>query len=260
MRIFAFVACLAIAGFTAWYFLYRDTAPTDQDVTQVLRSAVPGLLEADVSVHKCQLTISVAQQNADQTHFTHALMRADLGLFDFSKARILPTKKDQAILILQRGPMTLSMEDQAQRILTEVPDQFAMKTSKLTLQGSSGNQQITQFDSKENIRDLLRDPTRSLTISLISSSVSNFQEKAPKPTPHPDAPAYFDFSERLANIPEPMTFHMTRAFNGNSAQRDTLLAATVTMPEKLQFQVLSQDVAQALGETLFRYSNGHCHS
>ncbi|GAA6208385.1 hypothetical protein NBRC116601_16780 [Cognatishimia sp. WU-CL00825] len=258
MRIFAFVACLALAGFSAWYFLYRDTAPTDQDLTQIMRSAVPGLLEADLTVQDCQLSISVAQLNADQTHFTQALLRADLSLFDFSEIRILPTKKDQAILIIQRSPMTLPMVHQAERLLSEVPSQFTQKAGTLVLRDGKGNQVTTQLDTQENIRNLLRDPTRSLTISLASTRIGSTQEETPALSPHADAPAFFDYSERLVDLSQPMTFHMTRFFEGKTARRDTLLSAAVSMPEKLQFQVLSQDVAEALAETLYRYTNGHC--
>ncbi|WP_107495140.1 hypothetical protein [Thalassobius sp. I31.1] len=240
MRLIPALLTGAIAATAGWYFLLRDTGPSASDVVQALHENDPTLVDADISLDDCQLTIlSEHRTETEPAQIRRAKMTADLRQFRMDTVNISDPAAAPVILTITRDGTSADLLSQLEAMAAFLPEEFSA-TSPL-----------------EAMRGALDQPGGQFSFQVAAEVISG-DDGVQTLMPHADAPLFYEFSQRVLDLPSPATYINTQLFSGSTVSKDSFILGSVVIPGKLQFRTPDQIQARALGEILFYYTAAHC--
>lgn len=252
------VGLLSIFG--VWFAIQREPASNSAQVLDMLRDAVQGFDEDDISLEGCQLSIRQQSVSGQGAASQYIAFDADLSLFEFQTVNFAKFNNGQILLVASRKPVTDALLAQASQVLNAMPG----GTDGLTLEpGSEASSGAVGSESENSVtaarlRQIFEQPNGTLRFQLTALMPDGALEQGLPITPHEDAPRFFDFAQSVLGLETPRTVSVQQVYQGVDQVPEKLIAGTVEIPLEIRLIVPSQEDAQELGRVLYRYTQQTC--
>lgn len=248
------VGALGVAG-----YLYTKSQSAAAMILDDLLT-VEGISKDAVTLDGCFLAIDVQVPSAlgiTRVHTYH-----DLSLYELHQITLIPERQKYVRYNARALPDNARAFEQVWQVMLEKPnDMDPLALPERTLLEGGGTRILRKpLDMPEEQSQLytaLKASTERGEVLTLTFG-SQMSPETGAPIPHPDAPEFYDFAQRVLSLTDQTSLTVTMAFTGDTPTRGSFFSGSVIAPSPISLRFPSVEVAQAFAEKLARYQQSHC--